>query len=92
VTQGGTILLSGRGVDDPESTFAHERVHVIQLDFFRQAWFLPLDEWILRNTPLAALQRYIDLNVSTALWTAWSGLIDVDNGPRQIEASFLATR
>lgn len=93
VTQGGTILLSGRGVDDPELVFAHERVHVIQLDFFRQAWLLPLDEWIFRNTPLAALQRYIDLNVSTVLLgTAWNGLIDVDNRPHEIEASFLETR
>ena len=93
LTQGGTSLLGGRGVDDPESTFAHERVHVIQLDFFRQAWFLPLDEWILRNTPLAALQRYIDLNFSTALWlTAWNGLIDAEDRPHEIEASFLETR
>ena len=90
--QGGTIVLS-LGANDPESTFAHERVHVIQLDFFRQAWFLPLDEWILRNTPLAALQHYIDLNVSTVLWlAAWNGLIDVEDGPREIEASFLGTR
>ncbi len=93
LTQGGTILLSGRGVDDLESTFAHERVHVIQLDFLSQAWFLPLEEWIFRNTPLAALQRYIDLNVSTALWlTAWNGLIDAEDRPREIEASFLETR
>jgi hypothetical protein len=93
VTGAGTILIGGRDVSDEAATFAHERVHVIQRDFYSQAWFLPLEERILRDTPLAGLQRYVDINILTPLWlSAWSGLIGRENRPEEIEASFLELR
>jgi hypothetical protein len=93
VTGAGTVLLSGRGAEDPESTFAHERVHVIQRDFLGQAWFLPLEERILRDTPLAGLQRYVDINVLTALWFSTVGAMgDPHDRPNEIEAEFLQLR
>jgi hypothetical protein len=93
LTGAGTILISGRGVSDEPTTFAHERVHVIQRDFYSQAWFLPLEERILRDTPLAGLQRYVDINVLTPLWlSTWSSLVEYENRPEEIEASFLEMR
>jgi hypothetical protein len=93
VAGGGTVLLAGRGVPDEDRAFAHERVHVIQRDFYGLAWFAPLESWILEKTPLRGLNRFVDFNVSTPLYlTAWAAIVDGENRPEEIEADFLDIR
>lgn len=93
VTGPGTILLAGRGATDSDAVFAHERVHVIQRDFYSQAWFLPLERWLLRNTPIAPVQRYVDFNILTSLYlSGWSAVVARDDRLEEIEADFLQIR
>jgi hypothetical protein len=93
LTGPGTIFLAGRAVANPDAVFAHERVHIIQRDFYSQAWFLPLERWLLRNTPIAPAQRYVDFNILTSLYlSAWSAIVESDNRLEEIEADFLQIR
>ena len=93
VTGGGTVLLAGRGGGDEKATFAHERVHVIQRDFYGEAWFVPLESWILEKTPLRGLNQYVDFNVATPLYlSAWAVLVPRESRPEEIEAEFLEIR
>jgi hypothetical protein len=92
----GSIFLS----DIPESqrahTFAHERAHVLQIDWLFLAWSDPMESWILKRVPLGStLYRYADFNVlAGALFGGAYELFDVDHGDRfhEIEAEFLAGR
>jgi hypothetical protein len=93
VMAGGTILLSGRGVLDEEAVFAHERVHVLQRDFYLQAWFRELEAWLLEQTPFAAVNRYVDIDLLTPLFLLGTGTaFGKANRPEEIEADFLDLR
>ena len=93
LTGPGTIFLAGRAVSNPDAVFAHERVHVIQLDFYSQAWFIPLERWLLRNTPIAPVQRYVDFNILTSLYlSGWSAIVQREDRLEEIEANFLQIR
>ena len=93
LTGPGSIFLAGRGVSNPDAIFAHERVHIIQRDFYSQAWFLPLERWLLRNTPIAPVQRYVDFNILTSLYlSGWSAAVGRDDRLEEIEADFLQIR
>ena len=90
---GGTILLSGRGPWNEDAVFAHERVHVLQRDFYFQAWFNELEAWLLKQTTFAAVNRYVDIDILTQLFflgtrTAFGRT----NHPDEIEADFLDLR
>ena len=93
VTKGGTILLSGRGVSDEDAVFAHERVHVLQRDFYFHAWFNELEAWLLKQTTFAAINRYIDIDLLTSLFLVGTRTtFGRTNRPEEIEADFLDLR
>lgn len=93
VTGGSMIMLSSRGVPDPERTFAHERVHVLQSDFYTQAWAVPAETWLLDAIGLTTVAQYVDLGLVTALYlNAWHALFGRANSFEQLEAEFLELR
>lgn len=80
---------------DPE-IFAHERVHVLQRDFFFNAWSEPVEGWLTGQwRPTATVYRYVDVG---ALFSVFRGLIVRAAGwqyadrPWEIEAAFLEGR
>jgi len=62
--RGGSIFLD-RTLRDIEQTFAHERVHVVQLDNAFGAWGEPLEHWLLGKAgrPGRWLMKYADLGI-----------------------------
>jgi hypothetical protein len=93
---GGTILLSGMPSVGDESTFAHERVHVLQADYFFHTWSDPIEGWVARRTSVGShLHRYLDLGVFTPLVIGGIyriGGVTHDDRPDEIEAEFLEHR
>ena len=90
---GGTILLSGRGVSDEDAVFAHERVHVLQRDFYFRAWFNELEAWLVNQTPFAAVNRYVDIDfVNQLFFLGTRTAFGRTNQPDEIEARFLHIR
>ncbi len=93
VTTGGTILLSGRGVSDEDAVFAHERVHVLQRDFYFHAWFNELETWLLKQTTFVTINRYVDIDLFTPLFLVGTRTaFGRTNRPEEIEADFLDLR
>lgn len=74
-----------------ERSFSHERVHVVQLD---QAFLLltaPAEDWILeQDEDAAALHRWIDPGVLTAVLYIPELLVPYERRPWEREADFLA--
>lgn len=73
-------------------TLAHERAHVLQLDFVHQAWLRPLEANLARRLPHEGWRRRLDYDVlfPALRWTA--GLLGPDvgvDGPIEAEADFL---
>jgi uncharacterized membrane protein YecN with MAPEG domain len=73
---------------------AHERVHVIQIDFSTLAWGDPGDDWLERAVPaLGSVSRYVAPSVFlTGLLVVQSLLlyeIDYYHRPWEIEAMAL---
>ena len=92
---GGVIFLSPMGEGQRQETLAHERVHVLQLDFVHQAWLRPLEAHLARRLPHEGWRRRLDYDVlfPALRWTA--GLLGPDagvDGPIEAEAEFLGQR
>ena len=92
---GGVIFLSPMGEGQRQETLAHERVHVLQLDFVHQAWLRPLEAKLARRLPHEGWRRRLDYDVifPALRWTA--GLLGPDvgvDGPIEAEAEFLGQR
>jgi hypothetical protein len=62
--RGGNIFLD-RTLRDLEQTFAHERVHVVQLDNAFGAWGEPLEDWLIGKAgrPGRWLLNYVDVGI-----------------------------
>ena len=90
ITGGSTVMLAGRGSPDIEGTFAHERVHVLQGDFYAQAWAAPAETWLLESIGLGTIAEHVNLGfVSVLYWTLSNRLLGNANSFEQLEAGFL---
>ncbi|MGD8319774.1 MAG: hypothetical protein PVJ02_04955 [Gemmatimonadota bacterium] len=93
---GGMIVLSRNPRwDAPARIFAHERVHILQFDFFKLTVGQPLERWAVRRLGAAdlPLMERVDLGVGHLplvylLIDPWR----YDRSPLQVEAEFLETR
>lgn len=86
LTVGGVIVMNdmtGRGTDDRNPAYAHERVHVTQHDQLFVTLSDPFEERIAGN---ASWKRYVDLNVLSPLLLIPSVLMPWDDLPWEIEA------
>jgi hypothetical protein len=88
------ILLADDGRGDPQASFAHERVHVLQRDFTFQAWGAPAQDWLARDESLyRSLSSFLDIDLAFPL-AEWAFLeamgVPYRDRPREIEAEFLS--
>lgn len=95
VTWAGVIFLAdvpAYGARVFERSLRHERVHVVQQDFFAGAWTAPLADGLLARTPIpAAVASHIRVNLSTELMRGLGTLIpEHRDRPWEIEAIFFA--
>lgn len=83
VPQWGDVFL--------EKAFAHERVHIMQLDQVFTTLNEPYDDYVLRRLPGgSAINRWIDINLSSELLNLLSGVIDRHRDrPWELEAIYL---
>lgn len=94
----GSILLSDIelfGTEYRRRVFAHERVHVLQTDFFARAWSAPLVEWALGEAPGGRrLGRYLELDLADVMITALeiAAFKSYEGRPWELEAEWLARR
>ncbi|HUH11634.1 MAG TPA: hypothetical protein VMK65_00935 [Longimicrobiales bacterium] len=94
----GTILLSDIelfGREYRRRVFAHERVHVLQTDFFARAWTAPLMEWALEEIPGGRhVGRFLDFDMADVLITALeiAAFKSYEGRPWELEAEWLARR
>jgi hypothetical protein len=92
----GSVILSDQPPQQLPSTFAHERVHLLQHDFAEMAWTDPIEEAILKRFgPTRRLAKYVHPGVlHLAATGALFAIIDVEWGrrPWEIEARHLGGR
>lgn len=93
VTSAGVIFIAdvpAYGDRVFERSLAHERVHVVQQDFFAGAWTGPLaDRLLARVVPARALTSHVHVNLSTELMRGFGRLIpEHRDRPWEIEAIF----
>lgn len=92
-TIGSVILLTEfdhRTLAERNRTFAHERIHVLQLDQVHSYWSGPFEEWGLRSVGLDTPSRWVDLNLLPHFFVLYSGL-SWDDRPWEIEAEWMAS-
>ena len=92
-TVGGAILLTElahRTEAERARTFAHERVHVLQLDQVHGYWTGPAEAWAMRSLGAHGLARWIDLNLAPHFFAMYSGLRWEDR-PWEKEADWMTS-
>lgn len=92
---GGTVFLGPLDGQVAKRTLAHERSHVLQLDFVHHAWFGPLEDHLARKLPGQGLVDRVDYDVvfSGLQWSASAlGWNDFLNAPLEAEAEFFESR
>lgn len=94
-TAAGVIFVGPHSGTLIAEALPHERIHVIQHDFYYHAWFRPLEDQVLRRLPREGFVHRVDydlmypgLNV-LASELGWS---DRFHGPSEAEAEFLGAR
>lgn len=92
---GGNVLLgrrAGRFPPDPGAAFAHERIHVLQLDHLFTTLADPLEDWVVPKLPGGAfVHRYADINTTILLLSPLVLAIDEwQRRPWEIEANLLS--
>ena len=95
IVEAGVIFRSdvrAWGQDALDRAFAHERMHVLQIDQLFLTLNDPHDDWLLRKLPAGeAVNRWVDLNVAEYLFTFLAGAIDEhSHRPWEMEAIHLA--
>lgn len=90
---GGLIVLPRRSA---ATTLPHERVHVLQFDYFRQLWGDPLEDWALDKLPWAVPGLHL-VQPGVGVTVLWSALRlrsvwEAEDRPWEIEANFLEDR
>jgi hypothetical protein len=92
----GSIFLSDVSPADPTLVFAHERAHILQLDWLFLAWSDPMESWALNRVPLGSTAyRYVDIDfIAPWLLRSAYAMFDVGHDDRlhEIEANFLEHR
>jgi hypothetical protein len=91
--QSGVVFLSNvRAWGDPflQKAFAHERVHMMQMDQIFLSWNEPQDDRALRLIPGGAhVARWVDINLSTQLLRFLARFIDeYRERPWELEAIY----
>jgi len=92
-TVGGVILLTDldhRTEAERTRTFAHERVHVLQLDQVHAYWTGPAESWAMRSLGAHGLARWIDINLAPHFFAMYSGLRWEDR-PWEKEADWITS-
>jgi hypothetical protein len=94
VVKAGVIFLSDvRPWGDVflQRAFAHERVHVLQMDNIFLNWIEPNDDWLLRQLPGGGVvHQWLDVNASTEILQLLSHLFDRHRDrPWELEAIYL---
>jgi hypothetical protein len=94
IVQSGAIYLSDVkqwGDAFLEKTFAHERVHTMQVDHLFLTLNEPHDDWLLKRAPFGrTINRWVDINLSTELLRLLAGAFDEHgNRPWELEAIYL---
>lgn len=94
IVQTGVIFLSDVkqwGDAFLEKAFAHERVHMMQMDQLFLTMIEPHDDWAMSQVPFGrTASRWIDINLSTELLRILAGAIDEhDDRPWEFEAIYL---
>lgn len=92
----GLIILGRDAAPQWESVLAHERAHILQMDFVRELWSTPIEQAVLSRVPGGTrLLRHAELNVTWPLFQhllvqafGWSW----EERPWEIEADFLQNR
>lgn len=89
---GGTILLSDFAGVNTRTTFAHERVHVLQYDQVFLTVTQPFEHWLLEALPGgSSVNRYVDISLAPLLVGALAPPFgEHDARPWELEANFLA--
>ena len=94
-TLGGAVFLGPLDAEAAGRTLAHERGHVLQLDFLYGAWFRPLEDHLARRLPRRGLVDRVDYDV-LFLSLQWSsdvvGWRDLLHAPLEWEGEFLERR
>lgn len=94
-TIGGAIFLSPLDAAAERVTLAHERAHVLQLDFLYHAWFRPLEDQLAQHLPRRGLVDRVDYDAvfiglqSGTHVLGWPGGL---TAPLEVEAGFLGNR
>ena len=95
ITAGGIVILSRQNDGDLDRTFAHERVHVLQVDFFETSVGLSAEEWVGRKLGLDRIPFFDQMSMGVGfvlvhypLTGPWSRPNDV----LEVEAGFLGVR
>lgn len=94
-TVGGAIFLAPLDAETERGTLAHERAHVLQLDFLYHAWFRPLEDRLARRLPRRGLVDRVDYDAlfiglqSGTHALGWPGRL---TAPLEEEAGFLGNR
>ncbi len=94
-TVGGAVFLGPLDAETERGTLAHERAHVLQLDFLYHAWFRPLEDRLAQRLPRRGLVDRFDYDAlfiglqSGTHALGWPGRL---TAPLEVEAGFLGNR
>lgn len=92
---GGAVFLSPRGREETRRILAHERTHVLQLDFLYHVASRPLEDHLASNLPGHGFVRHVDYDIVVPV-LQWSlgaaGWTDRIAPPFEAEAEFLEER
>ncbi|MGH7443239.1 MAG: hypothetical protein ACREKM_00110, partial [Longimicrobiales bacterium] len=93
MVEAGVILLSNVRdwpADERAQTFAHERVHTLQLDQAFAYWMDPLENWLLDVAGASGIARWVDVNPTTTTFSLLGRTMAWDQRPWEVEAEWLA--
>lgn len=97
IEMAGTVWLAdvpsyGRAYAD--RVFAHERVHVLQSDFFSTAWGGPVESWLRQRVGAGGpVPRLLGLDLGGVVLAGLSALVPGhDSRPWELEADFLENK
>ena len=94
-TLGGAVFLGPLDGEAARRTLAHERGHVLQLDFLYGAWFRPLEDRLARTLPRRGLVDRVDYDVlfMSLQWGSTAvGWRDLLHAPLEWEGEFFERR
>lgn len=88
----GGIIFLAHSPEDRGPTLAHERIHVVQADYFMHTWSRPAEQWLVDRVELpSVLERYVEFDLFLPLLRGGATLLNLDPAgePFEFEADFL---